>query len=52
MSNDVGYVKDGPKGKTCADCKHYEEEVENPDIGKCMGHEVGAKASCKYFEPK
>lgn len=52
MSDDVGYVKKGVKGRTCAACKHYEPDTENRKVGKCMGHNVEAKASCKYFDPK
>ena len=47
---DVKYVEKGEKGKTCADCKHYEDEGEG--MGKCFGHEVMAAGSCNYFDPK
>ena len=47
---DVKYVEKGEKGKTCADCKHYEDEGDG--MGKCFGHEVMAAGSCNYFDPK
>jgi hypothetical protein len=50
MTDDVGYVDSGPAGKTCSDCKNYEPDAANPSVGKCMGHDVTASASCNYFE--
>jgi hypothetical protein len=52
MSGDVNYKKNGPKGRTCADCKHYEADKMNAKIGKCMGQDVEADATCDLFEPK
>lgn len=52
MSADVGYVENGPEGKTCSVCKHYEPDMNNSAMGKCMGHDVATSASCNYFEPK
>jgi len=52
MSDDVGYVENGPKGKTCADCKNFEPDANDSTTGKCSGHDVSASASCNYFEPK
>jgi len=47
---EVKYVEKGKKGKTCADCKHFEDQDDG--MGKCFGHEVMAEGSCNYFEPK
>jgi hypothetical protein len=47
---DVKYTDRGKKGKTCADCKHFQPEGDG--LGKCFGHEVSAKGSCNMFEPK
>ena len=52
MADDVGYVVDGPKDKTCADCKSYEPSTVNPEVGACAGFDVQASASCNYFERK
>ncbi len=47
---DVKYVEKGEPGKTCADCKHFQNEGDG--IGKCFGHEVAAQGSCNLFDPK
>lgn len=52
MSDDVGYVENGPEGKTCSVCKNFVPDANNSAVGKCMGHDVTASASCNYFEPK
>lgn len=52
MGNDIQYRKKGPRGRTCADCKHYEAESENRKTGKCMGQDVEEEATCNFFEPK
>jgi len=49
---DVKYTPKGEKGRSCADCKHYEAEVSRQGLGKCFGREVVAAGSCAYFEPK
>jgi hypothetical protein len=51
-SMDVKYTPKGEKGRSCADCKHYEAEVSRQGLGKCFGREVVAAGSCAYFEPK
>ena len=52
MSDDVGYVEKGPKGKTCSDCKNFNPDPNDSIVGECMGEAVSASASCNYFEPK
>ena len=52
MSDDVQYTEDGPKGKSCKECKSYEPNKDEPEKGKCAGFDVIAKASCNYFEKK
>jgi hypothetical protein len=52
MSDDVGYVENGPEGKTCSVCKNFEPNSDNAALGKCMGYDVFASASCNYFESK
>ncbi len=47
---DVKYVVQGEKGKTCADCKFYQDEGAGK--GKCFGHEVAAQGSCNLFQKK
>ena len=47
---DVKYVEKGTPGKTCADCKNYQDE--DGGMGKCFGHEVTAQGSCNMFTPK
>ena len=47
---DVKYMVKGPKGKTCADCKVFENTGDG--MGKCFGHEVLAAGSCNMFTPK
>ena len=51
-ADDVGYVLTGPVSEPSADCKRYEPSPENPDVGKCMGFDVQASASCNYLEKK
>lgn len=38
--------------KSCKNCKHFEAEAEEFEVGKCFGNEVSAKGTCNYFEPK
>lgn len=52
VADDVGYVAQGPAGKTCADCKNYEPSPGNPEVSKCAGFDVQASASCNYFEKR
>jgi hypothetical protein len=52
MSDDVGYVENGPEGKTCADCKHFKPNADDKTMGTCSGYDVSAFASCNYFELK
>ena len=52
MDPDLKYVEKGEKGRTCAECKHFEEVSRNSGIGKCFGHDVKAEGSCNYFESK
>jgi hypothetical protein len=52
MADDVGYVTQGPEGKTCADCTHFEPSPDDPAVGKCAGYDVQASASCNYFEKR
>jgi hypothetical protein len=52
MSDDVGYVENGPEGKTCADCKHFKPNADDKTTGTCSGYDVSAFASCNYFELK
>jgi len=47
---DVKYVAKGEKGKTCADCKHF--QTEGAGKGKCFGYEVVAEGSCNLFTKK
>jgi hypothetical protein len=47
---DVKYVEKGEKGKTCADCKSFQDEGSSK--GKCFGYEVAAQGSCNLFEKK
>ena len=47
---DVKYVEKGEPGKTCAECKQYQDEGNGK--GKCSGHEVAAEGNCNYFDPK
>jgi hypothetical protein len=47
---DVNYVEKGEPGKTCADCKNYQDEGSGK--GKCFGHETAAEGSCNFFETK
>jgi len=49
---DVQYVEKGEIGRTCADCKHFEEDKNVPGIGKCFGQEVKAEESYNFFETK
>lgn len=50
-TNDVNYkpVADDP-AKSCNACNHF--QVKDCDKGDCFGHEVLAKGSCNYYEPK
>ena len=50
-TNDVNYkpVADDP-AKSCNACKHF--QVKDCDKGDCFGHEVLAKGTCNYYEPK
>jgi hypothetical protein len=48
----IKYTETGEPGKTCADCKHFEEDENLNGIGKCFGYEVKASGSCNLFEPK
>ncbi len=52
MSDDVGYVENGPEGKTCSVCKNFEPNADDSATGKCSGHDVSVSASCNYFELK
>ncbi len=52
MTDDVGYVDPGPEGTMCAACDNYIPDPDNPAVGKCMGQDVVATASCNYFQPK
>ena len=45
---DVKYVEKGEPGKTCADCKQYQEKGDGK--GECFGYEVSAKGSCNMFD--
>jgi len=47
---DVRYVEKGEPGRTCADCKQYQDKGDGK--GECFGHEVSAQGSCNYFEAK
>jgi len=49
---EVKYVPKGEEGKTCADCKHFERDIDMQGMGKCFGHEVMAEGSCNFFEPR
>jgi len=49
---DVEYVEKAEARRSCADCKHYEEEQSTPGIGKCFGREVQAEGGCNLFESK
>jgi len=52
MADEVGYVLNGPAGRTCADCSKYEPSPESPEVGKCSGFDVKASAGCNYFKKK
>ena len=47
---DVKYEEKAGKGKTCADCKHFEDDEDG--MGKCFGHQVAAAGGCNLFEHK
>jgi hypothetical protein len=49
---EVNYVEQGEPGRTCAECKNFEPDPENEEIGKCFGYNVSAQGSCNLFEPK
>jgi hypothetical protein len=49
---DIAYVQKGEKGKTCADCRNFQDEIKGKGIGKCFGKEVQAAGSCNFFQPK
>jgi hypothetical protein len=49
---EVKYVPKGEKGKSCADCKNFQDEKKGLGIGSCFGHQVQAEGSCNFFEPK
>ena len=46
---DVNYIVKGEPGKTCADCKLYEDKGNG--TGDCYGHEVLSEGSCNLFNP-
>ncbi len=47
---DVKYTVQGEKGKTCAECQHF--QADGAGKGKCFGHEVVTQGSCNLFEKK
>ncbi len=49
---EIKYVPKGEKGKTCADCKHFERDTDMQGMGKCFGQEVIEEGSCNFFESK
>jgi len=49
---EVKYTPQGEPGKTCANCKFYTPQPDNPGKGDCFGHEVEAKGSCNMFQPE
>jgi len=38
--------------KACKNCKHFEVDSGDENIGNCFGHEVVAKGTCNLFEAK
>jgi len=49
---EIKYVQNGEKGRTCADCKHFERDVNMQGAGKCFGNEVSAEGGCNFFEAR
>jgi len=47
---DVEYVEKGELGKTCADCKAYQDKGDGK--GECSGYEVAAQGSSNMFHAK
>ena len=46
------YEPQGPEGKQCKDCGHFEPDVAGASGGKCFGRDVLAQATCNMFTPK
>ena len=46
------YEPQGPEGKQCKDCGHFEPDVAGASGGKCFGRDVLAQGTCNMFTPK
>lgn len=46
---DIKYIPNGEEDKTCADCKHFERDINMQGMGKCFGREVLAEGSCNFL---
>lgn len=49
---DVQYTPQAEMGKQCKDCQFFEVGGDNPETGKCFGHDVVATGGCNKFVPK
>jgi hypothetical protein len=50
--SDVKYTPEAEPGKTCAECKFFDPNEDDPASGKCYGYVVEAKGGCNMFAPK
>ncbi len=49
---DLKFTLSGPRGKTCADCSHFQAPKPGLLNGMCFNHEVPATAGCNFFRKK
>ncbi len=46
---EVKYEPQGPEGKQCKDCQHFQADAANAPAGKCFGKDVLAAGTCNMF---